>query len=75
MRPTHRFYPLCFSALMSAFMVFVMTGVLTVLNTGVDTALPWRWFKAYCLAWPIAFPLVMLAGPRIHRVLAKLPPR
>lgn len=74
MRPTHRYYALAFSALMSAFMVVVMTGMLTALNTGIDAGLPWRWFKASCLAWPIAFPLVLLIGPRIHRILAKLPP-
>lgn len=66
-----RFAPLVFSILMSIYMVTSMTFVITWANTGMSDGFLLRWFRAFYIAWPIAFSLIMLGAPRIQRFVAK----
>nr|WP_276317322.1 DUF2798 domain-containing protein [Pseudidiomarina mangrovi] len=50
---------------MSCYMAFLMTGLITYINTGFDAAFGWRWLQAFLIAWPIAGVLVLLGGQRI----------
>ena len=66
-----RFAPLVFALLMSIYMVTAMTFVITWVNTGMTEGFVLRWFRAFYIAWPIAFSLIMIGGPRIQRFVAK----
>jgi uncharacterized membrane protein YjgN (DUF898 family) len=45
---------LILSFVMTAFMVFMVTLIVTLLNLGLHAGFFWQWFKAYCISWPIA---------------------
>ena len=49
-------------------MAFLMTGLITYINTGFDGAFGWRWLQAFLIAWPIAGVLVLVGGQRIRRL-------
>ncbi|HKM36401.1 MAG TPA: DUF2798 domain-containing protein [Thiopseudomonas sp.] len=66
-----RFAPLVFSILMSLYMVTAMTCVITLVNTGLAEGFLLRWFRAFYIAWPIAFSLIMVGAPRIQKFVAK----
>ena len=66
-----RFAPLVFSILMSLYMVTAMTFVITWANTGMADGFALRWFRAFYIAWPIAFSLILLGAPRIQKLVAK----
>ncbi len=62
-----RFAPLVFAILMSLYMVSGMTFVITWVNTGINAGFLLRWGKAFLVAWPVAFLLVLAGAPRIRR--------
>lgn len=66
-----RFAPLVFAILMSMYMVTAMTFVITWVNTGMTDGFALRWFRAFYIAWPIAFSLIVLGAPRIQKFVAK----
>jgi len=66
-----RFAPLVFALLMSIYMVTAMTFVITWVNTGMTEGFALRWFRAFYIAWPIAFILIMLGGPPLQKLVAK----
>ena len=57
---------LIFPILMSCYMAFLMTGLITYINTGFDADFGWRWLQAFLIAWPIAGVLVLVGGQRIR---------
>lgn len=67
-----RFAPLLFSLLMSLYMVSLMTLVITWVNTGLGEGFNGRWWRAFYIAWPIAFALIWLGAPRLQRLTARL---
>lgn len=67
-----RYAPLCFAGIMSCLMAFMMSGLLTVINTGVDDGFVIRWLRGFLIAWPIAFVLVLLLAPRVRAWVAVL---
>lgn len=66
-----RFAPLVFSILMSLYMVTAMTFVITWANTGMNEGFILRWFRAFYIAWPVAFSLILLGAPRIQKLVAQ----
>lgn len=64
-----RFAPLAFAILMSFYMVSGMTFVITWVNTGLGGDFLLRWGKAFLVAWPVAFLLVLAGAPRIRRLV------
>ncbi len=66
-----RFAPLAFAVLMSIYMVTAMTFVITWVNTGLSDGFALRWLRAFYIAWPIAFILIMLGAPRLQKFVAK----
>lgn len=67
-----RFAPLVFAVLMSLYMVTLMTFVITWANTGLAEGFTSRWWRAFCIAWPIACMLILLGAPRMQRLTALL---
>ncbi len=66
-----RFAPLVFAILMSIYMVTAMTFVITWANTGLSEGFALRWFRAFYIAWPIAFTLITIGAPRLQKIVAK----
>lgn len=61
-----------FSFLMSIYMVTLMTFVITLVNTGLDADFLSRWWRAFYIAWPIAFVLILVGAPRLQLLAGKL---
>ncbi|SFB82210.1 Protein of unknown function [Marinospirillum celere] len=61
-----------FSFLMSIYMVTLMTFVITLVNTGLDAGFLSRWWRAFYIAWPIAFVLILIGAPRLQQLAGKL---
>lgn len=59
-----------FALVMSATMAFIMTGIVTAINIGFNSGYLRHWGKAFLVAWPIAFCMVLVIGPYI-RVFAE----
>ncbi len=69
---TEKKQQLLFAALMSMFMAFCMSGILTAFNTGIDAGFVGRWSKAFIAAWICAFPLVTIFAPLARKLVAKI---
>src|SRR5690606_3900285 len=67
-----RYIPLVTAFAMSLYMVSIMTFVITWANTGMDQAFLQRWWRAFYIAWPIAFALILVGAPRITRAILSL---
>lgn len=63
---------LLFAVLMSMFMAFCMSGILTAFNTGIDGGFIDRWSKVFIAAWICAFPLVMIFAPLARKLVGTL---
>lgn len=63
---------LVFPVLMSIYMSFLMTGLITWINTGVEGDFFARWWRAFYLAWPIAFLLVFFGAARIRALSERI---
>lgn len=61
-----------FSFIMSVYMVTIMTFVITLVNTGMDADFISRWWRAFYIAWPIAFILILVGAPRLQTLAGKL---
>lgn len=63
---------LLFSVMMSIYMVTIMTGLITWINTGMDEGFYLRWWRSIYIAWPIAFLLIRVGAPRLQLIAEKL---
>ncbi|MFA5677461.1 MAG: DUF2798 domain-containing protein [Pseudomonas sp.] len=64
-----RYIPLVIAFLMSIYMVSIMTLVITWANTGLADGFVSRWWRAFYIAWPVAFSLIIVGSPRITRLV------
>ena len=53
---------------MSGMMSLLMSGVITFINTGMDSEFIYRWMPAFFVAWAVAFPLVTFIAPMAVRL-------
>ncbi len=65
----HRFV---FAFFMSLWLCFLMTALVTMINTGMDTNYLLRWANAFIVAWPIGFCLVVLSAGKVGKITARL---
>ena len=49
-------------------MAFVMSGVLTAIFEGFEHFFT-SWMLGFGIAWPIAFPAVLVIAPRVRRLV------
>ncbi|PCM43631.1 DUF2798 domain-containing protein [Marinobacter sp. ANT_B65] len=54
---------LVFGFYMSGMMSVLMSGVITFVNTGVDSEYFSRWGAGFLVAWAVAFPLITFIAP------------
>jgi len=55
------------SFLMSVLMVFIMTALITFINTGFDGDYLNRWAHAFIFAWPAAFLIILIMGKQVQK--------
>jgi hypothetical protein len=56
-----------FPVLISAMIVFVVSGVVTFTNIGFRADFALRWMKAFITGWPVAAVLAFFAVPHVRR--------
>ncbi|HEY9118995.1 DUF2798 domain-containing protein [Marinobacter profundi] len=66
-----RLRQLVFSCYMSGLMSLLMSGVITLANTGLDATFLDRWMPAFLVAWGVAFPLVIFIAPLAGKLTDK----
>jgi Protein of unknown function (DUF2798) len=59
---------LLFAFFMSVLMALLMSGVLTAIHLGFVT----QWLHSFVLAWPIAFPSILLIAPIVRKIVTKI---
>lgn len=67
-KPSLRLQQVIFAFYMSGMMSLLMSGVITVINTGLAGAFLHRWLAAWVVAWVVAFPLVVFIAPMARRM-------
>ena len=63
-----RVQQLVFAFYMSGIMSLLMSGVITIINTGLAGSFLHRWLAAWVVAWAVAFPLVVFVAPLARRM-------
>jgi hypothetical protein len=67
-----------FGFLLSGFMSFVISGVSSLRNFGVERVLDQPsyffqgWMTAYFSSWLVAFPVVLFVAPMVRRIVGRL---
>ena len=56
-----------FPIIISALIVFVVSGVVTFTNIGLRADFVPRWLKAFMTGWPVAAVLAFIAIPYVRR--------
>jgi len=56
-----------FPIIISALIVFVVSGVVTFTNIGLGADFVPRWLKAFVTGWPVAAVLAFVAIPYVRR--------
>lgn len=72
MKFNKKYSNLLFAFLMSILMAFLMSGVLTAIHLGFTPHFIVQWLHSFALAWPIAFPSILLITPVVRKAVAKL---
>jgi len=57
---------------MSLLMALLMSGVLTAIHLGFTPHFIAQWLHAFVIAWPIAFPSILLIAPVVRKIVAML---
>jgi hypothetical protein len=58
--------------LLSGFMSFIMSGVITIINLGLVDGFVQIWFHAWIVAYAIAFPSILIVFPFARRLAMKI---
>ncbi len=68
-----RFYRLVFAGIMSLFMSFIMSGIITFLNLGFSSSFFEQWLlEAFPKAWVVAFPIIFFIVPYVAKFAESL---
>ncbi|WP_428087565.1 DUF2798 domain-containing protein [Candidatus Thioglobus sp.] len=63
---------LMFSLVMSAFMVLIMSFVVTYLNIGWTDQTIDKWLHSFVIAWVVGFPLLYVFAPIFKKSITQL---
>jgi uncharacterized membrane protein len=61
-----------FPVLLTAIVVFVVSGVVTFTNIGFRGDFPLNWMKAFLTGWPVAIVVAFIAIPFVRRAATAL---
>lgn len=71
MKLPHRLAGVAFAAYMAGIIAFVVSAVLTAINTGLGHDYLLRVFRAYAVAFPVAFTCVVIFRPLVVFLVGK----
>ncbi len=63
---------LIFSIVMSAFMIFIMSFVVTYMNIGWTDQTVDKWLTSFVYAWVVGFPLLYVFAPILKNIMKSL---
>jgi hypothetical protein len=68
--------PIAFGVIISGLMSLLVTGIATAKALGLGDGFHAAWMDAWRLAWPIACTAILILGPLVRRLVARmtLPP-
>lgn len=72
MRIPARFAPILFSGLLSAIMVFIVSGFVLLTTQGLHPGLAMQWLKSCATTWPVAFPTVAVVAPLVRNIVGRM---
>jgi Protein of unknown function (DUF2798) len=72
MKINPKYADLLFAFFMSVLMALLMSGVLTAIHLGYTQNFVAQWLHSFLLAWPIAFPSILLLAPIVRKIVSKL---
>lgn len=61
-----------FPVLMSGFMVFIVTCLVTYLNMGLHSDFVAKWMRAFLVAWPVAALAAFIGMPVVRRITLRI---
>lgn len=67
-----RHAPILLAFFTSLFMSFLMSMIITLVNIGPQPDFLARWMHAFALAFPVAFPSIILVLPLARKLVARL---
>ena len=62
---------LIFSIVMSAFMILIMSFVVTYMNIGWTEQTVDKWLSSFVYAWIVGFPLLFIFAPIFKKAIVK----
>lgn len=65
----HKYEFFVFTFLMSLFMSFFMSGVITFINMGLIEGFIGLWGEAFIKAFVVAYPTIMVVVPQVRRIV------
>lgn len=71
MNPQKKFH-LIFSLLMAAFMVFVVTFIITLVNVGWGDGFASLWLRAFTIAYVVAAPMIFFLAPAVRKLTGRI---
>jgi hypothetical protein len=72
MRLPARYAPILFGALLSAFMVAIVTAFVLLTSQGMHPGFLGQWARSCLTTWPVAFVAVTLLAPWVRKVVARI---
>lgn len=72
MRIPARFSPIVFGALLSVFMVSIVSAFVLATSHGVGPGFAALWIRSCATTWPVAFVAVTLVAPWVRKVVARV---
>lgn len=72
MRIPAKYGHILFGGLLSAIMVTVVSGTVVLVNQGYGPSFFAQWLRGFLIAWPVAFPTVLVVAPLVRKIVAWL---
>ncbi len=72
MKISARYNNLLFGGLLSMIMVTIISGTVVLVTQGYGPDFVSHWFKGFAIAWPVAFPTVLVVAPFVRKMVAKI---
>ena len=63
-------HKIVFSFFMALLMSGIMSFVISVFNVGLVTNIIMLWLQAWCFAFIVAFPTIIIVSPLVHKLVS-----
>lgn len=68
----YRYNGILMPLFLSIFMTCIVSGISTVMGSGISPDLPLKWMTAWGTSWVVAFPSLFVILPIVRRIVATL---